>query len=477
MNSDKKKIYIFFLIYFTIHIIFINNYPINFEFTFSNFSKFFENYDEKIIDQYFLSQANTIAFPFVAGLISKFLNIENGLIITRIISLLSYVFLILGLINFSKYYKFKINFLLIALFFLNPLIWVYGYRGTPDLISASLGFYGLSGLWNLKFDIKKFYYSFLIAFSIVLKPHCFIFGLILCFHYLHLKRKNVFNNYLFLIIIIPILVILFFTINYKLFGFFLYSNNYQEALSLNLPNFINNFLSYFGLLFLSIFPISIIYFFDKKILVQVIFYLFIFILGYLSIELYGEMDLGSLTSILGKKNLSGIVLCFAVIGFINIKNLIITERKKFNENFVNPLIVSLVIYILVLSFFRPVQRYLIVIIPFLYLLFFMNYKIVFDKKFIIYLLILIVVNFALTLNSILNSKISSNVANYLLLNNINNKTDLGPINANANFIITEDNQSKIFYLTNNPDGINKYEKKFNVGFLKIINKNLYLVKY
>ncbi len=477
MNSDKKKIYVFFLIYFTIHIIFINNYPINFEFTFSNFSKFFENYDKSIIDQYFLSQANTIVFPFVAGLIGNYLKIENGLIITRIISLLSYVFLILGLINFSKYYKFKINFLLIVLFFLNPLIWVYGYRGTPDLISASIGFYGLSGLWNLKFNIKKFYYSFFIAFSIVLKPHCFIFGLLLCFHYLHLKRKNFFNNYLYLISIIPLLVIIFFFINYKLFGFFLYSNNYQEALSLNLPNFINNFLSYFGLLFLSVFPISIIYFFDKKIFVKIIFYFFIFILGYLFIELYGEMDIGSLTSILGKKNLSGIVLCFALIGFVNIKNLIIKERKKFNENFVSPLIISTIIYILILSFFRPVQRYLIVIVPFLYLLFFINFQIVFNKKFIIYVAILVVVNFALTLNSVLNSKISSKAANYLLLKNINNQTDLGPINANANFIITENNQSKIFYLTNNPEGINRYEKKFNVGFLNIIYKNLYLVKY
>ena len=477
MNSDKKKIYIFFIINFIIHIIFINNYPINFEFTFSNFSKFFENYDKSIIDQYFLSQANTIAFPFVAGLISKSLNIENGLITTRIISLLSYIFLLLGLINFSKYYKFKINFLIVTLFFLNPLIWVYGYRGTPDLISASLGFYGLSGLWNLKFDIKKICYSFLIAFSIVLKPHCFIFGLILCLHYLIQKRNNLFDNYLYLIITIPILIILFFSVNYKLFGFFLYSNNYQEALSLNLPNFINNFLSYFGLLFLSVFPISIIYFFDKKILMKIIFYLFIFILGYLFLELYGEMDLGSLTSILGKKNLAGIVLCFVVIGFINIRNLIIIEKKKNNKNFVNPLIISIVIYILILSFFRPVQRYLMVILPFLYLLFFMNFKIIFDKKFIIYFMILITVNFVLSLNSILNSKISSKVADYLLLKNINNQTDLGPINANANFIITEKNRSKIFYLTNNLEGINKYEKKFNVGLFNIINKNLYLVKY
>ena len=118
-----------------------------------------------------------------------------------------------------------------------------------------------------------------------------------------------------------------------------------------------------------------------------------------------------------------------------------------------------------------------VILPFLYLLFFMNFKIIFDKKFIIYFMILITVNFVLSLNSILNSKISSKVADYLLLKNINNQTDLGPINANANFIITEKNRSKIFYLTNNLEGINKYEKKFNVGLFNIINKNLYLVKY
>lgn len=477
MNLNKAYFYTFFLIYFTLHIIFINNFPINFEFTFSNFSNFFENYDKKIIDQYFLSQANTLAFPFVAGFISKILGIDNGLYVTRLISVLSYIFLILGLINFSRYYKFEINYFLIILFFLNPLIWLFGYRGTPDLISASLGFYGISGLWNLKFNTKKFYYSFCIAFSIILKPHCFIFGLILFFHYLNLKRKNIFNNFLYLIVIIPILVLLYFILNFKLFGFLLYSNNYQEALGINLPNFINNFLSYFGLLFLFIFPISIIYFFKKKILLIILLYFFIFILGYSFLELYGEMDLGSLTSILGKKNLSGIVLCFAVIGIFHIKNFIVTKKKTQNEIFFNPFVLSIIIYILMLSFFRPVQRYLIVIIPIIYLLFFINFKIVFKKKFIIYLIFLILINFLLTLNSFLNSKITEKVVNYLVLNNINNQTDLGPINANANFIITDNKEKKNFYLTNSLKDINRYEENFNVGFFNLINKNLYLIKH
>lgn len=477
MNSRKVQIYIFFFFYILFHIIFINNFPINFEFTFSNFSKYFENYDNNIIDQYFLSQANTLVFPFIAGLISKNLNIEDGLLIPRLLSLFSYAFLILGLINFSKYYKFKLNFFLIILFFLNPLIWVFGYRGTPDLLSASIGFYGMSGLWNLKFNIKKFYYSLFIIFSIILKPHCFIYGLMLCIHYFKLRRKNLFDNFLYIIILIPILVFLFFIINFKLFGFFLYSNNFQEALSLNFPNFINNFLSYFGFLFLSVFPISIIYIFDKNLLSKIIFYLFIFILGYSFIKLYGEMDLGSLTSIFGKKNLSGIVLCFAVIGFVNIKNFLTLNKKNLNKIIINPIAISIIIYIIIVSFFRPVQRYLIVIVPFLYILYFINFKTVFKKKFLIYVLFLIIVNFTLTLNSFLNSKISLKVVNYLISKNINNQTDLGPINANANFIITDNNQVKIFYLANNLNGVIKYEKKFNVSFLNIINKNLYLIKY
>ena len=128
-------------------------------------------------------------------------------------------------------------------------------------------------------------------------------------------------------------------------------------------------------------------------------------------------------------------------------------------------------------FFRPVQRYLIVIIPIIYLLFFINFKIVFKKKFIIYLIFLILINFLLTLNSFLNSKITEKVVNYLVLNNINNQTDLGPINANANFIITDNKEKKNFYLTNSLKGINRYEENFNVGFFNLVNKNLYLIKY
>ena len=115
------------------------------------------------------------------------------------------------------------------------------------------------------------------------------------------KKKNLFNKFLFLLSIIPLLVILFFLINYKLFGFFLYSNNYQDALSFNFSDFFNNFLSYFGLLYLFLFPISLFFISYKRIYTKIVIYFIIYILGYFFLKLNSEMNLGSLTYLLGEK--------------------------------------------------------------------------------------------------------------------------------------------------------------------------------
>ena len=88
-------------------------------------------------------------------------------------------FSFLELLNISKYYKFKIHLFLIVLFFKSINLGIFVVELTPVLISASIGFYGLSCLWTLEFKKRNFIYSILISLSIVLKPHCFIFGLLL----------------------------------------------------------------------------------------------------------------------------------------------------------------------------------------------------------------------------------------------------------------------------------------------------------
>ena len=165
------------------------------------------------------------------------------------------------------------------------------------------------------------------------------------------------------------------------------------------------------------------------------------------------------------------------MGLFNLKNLILHEKNNSYQLIYNPLVITIIIYILILSFFRPVQRYLIVIIPIVYLAFFINYELKFKKRLIVHIIILVFINYILTLNSSLNAKISSKIADYLIKNNINNETQLGPINAHANFIIKDKNKEKIYYLTSEIDETSKYEQKFHVSFFNIINKNLYLVKY
>ena len=67
MNSKiYKKPYFVILVTFILHILAINFYPINFEYTFIEGMNYaVQNFDKKIITVYFQNQANTFFFPFV----------------------------------------------------------------------------------------------------------------------------------------------------------------------------------------------------------------------------------------------------------------------------------------------------------------------------------------------------------------------------------------------------------------------------
>ena len=51
------------------------------------------------------------------------------------------------------------RFLFLILLFLNPIIWIFGYRSTPDLISMAIGLYGFSIFY--KYENEKRVYTLL----------------------------------------------------------------------------------------------------------------------------------------------------------------------------------------------------------------------------------------------------------------------------------------------------------------------------
>ena len=101
----NKQIYSFIFIAFVAHIFAINFYPVNFEYSFAEASKFIKSYNLNILQDFFAHQANTITFSIFIGYINKILFFLNSYQVAKAISAASYLFIGMGLINLAKSHK------------------------------------------------------------------------------------------------------------------------------------------------------------------------------------------------------------------------------------------------------------------------------------------------------------------------------------------------------------------------------------
>ena len=128
MNYLKnKKFFYFFITYLIFHLLLIKNYPLNFEYSFFNGLKYYDNFDKFYIKQFFDDNANTFGFPFFVGVFYLIFKTENLLYYTKIISIFSYILYLIGFIKIYEYYKISLKPSLLVVFFLNPFIWNFGF--------------------------------------------------------------------------------------------------------------------------------------------------------------------------------------------------------------------------------------------------------------------------------------------------------------------------------------------------------------
>jgi len=463
---DEKIIILFIILS---HVIFINSYPVSVEFSFIDFAEYYENFDKSLLNSYLNIQANTIIYSFLIFLLKKFFFIKSYQIAGKIISITSYIFFYFGISNFYFFFKKFTKKLLLLLLLINPIIWIYGFKVTADLLPASIGFFSVSLLFFKNDNIYRIIISsLLVALTAILKPMFFIlvfFGtFILFFLNNNFKfKKNIF--YIFLYNFFPFLIVFtYFYWSYMNFGFYLspHVNVNNKQFDYNALHVFSIFLYYFGILFIFILPIVSldINSFKKINKISLLFLCFLFFyLGYSNNFFPGELDLGTFFSF-NKNILKGLYFVFALLIFylfyINYKN----TSKELKKVYI--IYLSMVfLYIFILSFFRPAQRYLILLIPISYIFLFFIKKNINYKMIYFFIFICIFINFILTSHSYFRSQLAMKTMNFLEQKSITDKTDPGPIVDSYNFYKYSDVKKQYKITIIKPDN---YLKEFTSGY-------------
>ncbi len=354
---------------------------VNLEFAFSDAVNYFITGNKHLIDTYFQYQANTLGVSYIVYLLSKLATNLDVLTLGRLLSIFG-----LGLTGYSVYLlskkldckKYTINILL-AIVLLNPILWVYSGRFTADVFPLSIGLFGLVMLYEYNSNLKYFISSIFIAVSIVLKYHSILF-LLVALIYIYLKDGKIKIGLLLYFLPSLILVSYYLVLIFQEFNFFLAPPHFQNTHKFSLNSWLSNAISYTSYIMLIFAPFSIIifnqYFFQKDMRGRIIVILSIVLFGLASLLFYqsnGEMNFGPLDRFLPQKY-SGFL---QVLGLMFVYVFIKTGkdiRLAKNNTILLSLFITCVSFIVIFSFTRPAQRYLLYIVPFMYIMLVSLYK-------------------------------------------------------------------------------------------------------
>ena len=475
--KTKYFLTIFGIATIILHLISFNFFPVNYEYTFSEGAKFFDLFEKKYSDFYFQNQANTIFYSLIINLIDRItLDFFDNLIIARFISFTSYIFLILGLLYNFKLFKVKKNlYSLIIIFFLfNPIIWILSFRSSPDLISFSLGFYSSSLLiYKYKNIFLRKISLILLGISITLKPFACIYLLYLIIFINDKPSIKILKKYFIDFIILIIIPITYYiSVKYH-FGFYLLSDSFysDHALKKNILTILQNLVGYLCLLSIFVFPLSLSLKIklNYKFFLSYIFFIFFGVYHFNFFEL-GELDFGFFGLYFNDNVL--LIISFSLLFIFFLKILETINHKKDNKINIK-LITIFIFFIIILSLSKPVQRYLIFILPIIMFLIIKNSE---TKKIKLLLIIGICIYLPINLMSFLNFYSKSKFYSQIFLNlkseNIEKIIDFKTLNHTFGFLYLDNKSKKKFYITREPGN---YFLKFEDNFFGL--KHIYYLNY
>jgi hypothetical protein len=454
-----------FILFSTIffHLIIINRFPINYEYAFIDVAKYFDTFDDTLLKNYGRVQSNTIIYSFFIYLVSKLLIIEDLYVAGKILTVSSYFFLYFGIINFNNFYKYNSINKITLILFLNPIVWIYGYRISVDLLPVSLFFFSISLLFLRKKNLlTNFISSSFLAISIIMKPFFLFFSLYALFIICNLYKKNYLNcllNFSLYILLSIILLFSYLVWSYYNFGYFIntINNLIFEKFTINI--FVKNFITYLGIVSIYLIPLILIFFrtilVSKNIIICLLIVIFFSIGFNIGLNINGEVT-GINIFAFNNNLIMGIYFSATIYFFFSIYNFY-QNIDNSNRSLFFFFLSNVFIYIFFLSFFRISERYIIILIPFFYLFLF---KFINKKLYNIILIFFVIINIFLFIRSYNRSLLAEKTFLYLQEHHLINLTEPGPIRDSYDWSLVE-------YL-------NKDEKKYKVVNFYVKN---YITKF
>ncbi len=428
--SNKKSLVIILLISFVLHLITINFQPVNDEYIFFKGADFIFTFENQIVNIFYEYNANTLGFSYIIALFKLIFPFFETSQISKLLSFISLFFFASSLTKIYIIFKPKISFIFFILFvLLNPLIWNYSFRGVPDAFSASLCLFAVSNFLyysNLKL---KYLYILIFSLGVIIKPFNGILLLLIIYSHFFFKKEN---QIFFLLLLFNFIVILYFTLNYYFFGFFITPPNFSDIFEPSTKVYLVTFIYYLGFIFFLSYPFflkTIFLFFSKSYIKNILFYLFLilscaYVSQFLNLN-FTEMNFGFISNFINSRIFETIILSNS---FLSIFLTWIILRET-NKKRLSILIISTLVFVIIMSFTHSAQRYLMILIPLIYV-FFIRHKISLFLKLSI-LSVYIIANILIFGNFYNNNKTITEVVLYLNNNNILEKTHPGYIGQHA----------------------------------------------
>jgi hypothetical protein len=377
--STSRAVAIVTAIVIVAHLAFIGLPLINFEWAFPDAARYFSLHQQELLARYFEVEANPLGVPLLAygiHLILPFLKID---IIPRLLAISGFAFLAFALRHISERAGItSFTPLLTAIIFLNPLIWTFGGRGTADFFPAALALCAVALLWRAPDTAGRRLLGIIVfGLAIIMKYHAVLLLPLVWMEALSRPGANHRNTFVRLCAISCAILLgpaIYIVAVKQSLGFWLAPPVYQGVHHLSLaPAFaITNFISYSGYLGLLLTPLSLLPLWERAqspsgIAKIIGAGLLLFTLGYFVVIPNGEMNFGPLDAYLTPHIVGGcFALCAGLLPLCFADGIQRERANPSNRRYMLCLAAGILLFIGVLSFTRPAQRYLLFVLPLAY---------------------------------------------------------------------------------------------------------------